>query len=72
MLNERLIYLSPLGFNLLESQHVADEYINILIYQYMYCVIISFFIVSADRPLIVQFAANNGNDLANAAEIVAP
>ena len=31
-----------------------------------------FFIVSADRPLIVQFAANNGNDLANAAEIVAP
>ena len=42
MLNERLIYLSPLGFNLLESQHVADEYIDILKYQYMYCVIISF------------------------------
>lgn len=27
---------------------------------------------STDRPLIVQFAANNGNDLAAAAEIVSP
>ena len=28
--------------------------------------------VAGDRPLIVQFAANNGADLADAAEIVAP
>ena len=30
----------------------------------------SFF--SEDRPLIVQFAANNGKDLADASEIVSP
>lgn len=30
------------------------------------------FVLVGDRPLIVQFAANNGSDLADAAEIVAP
>jgi hypothetical protein len=34
--------------------------------------IVLYFIITEDRPLIVQFAAKNAEEFANAAEIVAP
>ena len=39
-------------------------------YHFMYELLSLFFI--GDRPLIVQFAASNAEDFADAAEIVAP
>ena len=39
-------------------------------YHFMYELLSLFFV--GDRPLIVQFAASNAKDFADAAEIVAP
>lgn len=51
----------------MNSLFVTDQFENIT-----YTVSVEMFLFPGDRPVVVQFAAKNATELANAAEMIAP